>query len=195
VKSYLTASGNEAGIQGTSSGGMDTLQQFLVVEYADITPVAEFSGVPTSGDAPLTVQFSDTSANSPSSWLWDFGDGDSTNATVQNPVHTYAAAGNYTVNLTVTNSAGSDSEEKTEYITVEAGVIALPGQSLPPTDPDSDGLYEDLNANGRKDFNDVYLFYRNMAWIEANEPLAAFDYNSNSRIDFNDVYLLYREIV
>lgn len=81
-------------------------------------PVADFTADVTNGTAPLTVAFADASANRPTSWSWDFGDGDPANATVRNPVHTYAAPGTYTVNLTVSNSAGSDSEEKTGYITV-----------------------------------------------------------------------------
>ncbi|MCB1182813.1 S8 family serine peptidase [bacterium] len=79
-------------------------------------PVAAFSGSPTSGDYPLVVAFSDQSANAPTSWAWTFGDGGT--ATVQNPDHTYAAAGVYTVSLTVTNAYGADTEIKTGYITV-----------------------------------------------------------------------------
>jgi hypothetical protein len=81
-------------------------------------PVAQFTGTPTSGYSSLTVKFTDQSTNSPTSWSWDFGDGDSTNSTVQNPVHTYNSAGIYTVELTATNADGSDAEEKEDYITV-----------------------------------------------------------------------------
>ena len=55
----------------------------------------------------LTVVFTDTSVPRPTSWLWQFGDGSQN--TSQNPVHTYAAAGQYAVTLTVTNSLGSTS--------------------------------------------------------------------------------------
>ncbi|MDH7511307.1 MAG: PKD domain-containing protein, partial [Methanolinea sp.] len=48
---------------------------------------------------------------------WNFGDG-SANATTQNPTHTYSAAGNYTVTLTVSNSYGSSTIRKTNYISV-----------------------------------------------------------------------------
>ena len=51
------------------------------------------------------------------------------------------------------------------------GVLPLPGFTNPPTDPDRDGLYEDLNANNRKDFNDVVLMFNQMQWIAANEPV------------------------
>ncbi len=81
-------------------------------------PVADFSGTPTSGGAPLTVNFTDLSTNSPNSWSWDFGD--TGTATTQNPGHTYTASGTYTVSLTVSNANGSDTETKTGYITVLA---------------------------------------------------------------------------
>jgi carboxypeptidase T len=73
-------------------------------------------------------------------------------------------------------------------------VTPLIGFSNPPTDPDSDGLYEDLNANNRKDFNDIVLMFNQMQWIAANEPISAFDFNGNGRIDFNDIVKLFGEI-
>lgn len=54
----------------------------------------------------LTYTFTDTSAGSPTSWLWNFGDGNTD--TIQNPVHTYAANGTYTVSLTVSNGLCTD---------------------------------------------------------------------------------------
>ncbi len=92
---------------------------YMVIETAGtqpLPPVAAFSGSPTSGFAPLNVSFSDQSNNAPTSWDWDFGDGGS--STLQNPSHSYAAVGSYTVTLTVTNAYGSDSDVKTNYITV-----------------------------------------------------------------------------
>jgi len=81
-----------------------------------VAPVAAFTGTPTTGDYPLAVAFTDQSTGSPTSWSWTFGDGGTSAA--QNPSHTYTAAGSYTVILTATNAAGSDSETKTGYITV-----------------------------------------------------------------------------
>ncbi len=79
-----------------------------------IIPVADFSANVTSGYAPLSVLFTDKSQNA-TSRNWDFGDG--ANSTEQNPVHTYSAAGTYTVNLTATNENGT-SQAKTATITV-----------------------------------------------------------------------------
>ena len=80
--------------------------------------VAAFSASPTTGTAPLAVQFTDASTGAPTTWAWTFDDG--ATSTAQSPSHTYAAAGTYTVVLTVTNAGGSDAETKAGYITVTA---------------------------------------------------------------------------
>ena len=79
-------------------------------------PVANFSGTPTSGNKPLTVQFTDGSSGSITSRSWTFGDGGTSSA--QNPSHQYTSTGTYTVSLTVTGPGGTDTETKTGYITV-----------------------------------------------------------------------------
>ena len=79
-------------------------------------PDIAFSGTPTSGYAPLIVNFSDQSTNNPTSWNWDFGDG--TESTEQNPIKTYDLPGTYTVSLTVGNKFGSETHRKSDYIIV-----------------------------------------------------------------------------
>ncbi len=83
-------------------------------------PLADFTATPTSGQVPLTVQFTDQSIDIDGtvvSWSWDFGD--STTSTDQNPSHTYETYGIYTVSLTVTdNNGNTSSETKEDYITV-----------------------------------------------------------------------------
>lgn len=122
ITSYLTADNNTVMMRSEYEGlGIEAYLAILKVEYkseASASPVAGFTASPTTGAYPLTVKFTDTSTGVPSSWLWDFGDGDSTNATVQNPVHTYASAGTYAVNLTAGNSYGNDSTSRTDYISV-----------------------------------------------------------------------------
>ncbi|MCP3915698.1 MAG: PKD domain-containing protein [bacterium] len=87
------------------------------VHYINTAPVAEFAATPLQGPAPLEVQFSDQSAGSPTSWLWVFGDGNS--SVLQNPLHEYTAPGTYTVSLTAACPGGSDIETKNTYITVD----------------------------------------------------------------------------
>jgi PKD repeat protein len=117
-----------------------------------------------------------------------FGDG--TNSIEKNTTNTYSSAGNFTVNLTVSNINGTDS--KLSKINVSAPVLPVfPGCTKTPVDPNNDGLYEDINGNERLDFSDVVTYYNNIAWITQNGPVAYFDYNKNVRIDFNDVVKLY----
>jgi PKD repeat protein len=86
------------------------------------SPAADFTADPQSGDAPLSVQFSDASTDGVTSWEWDF-DGDTVvDSTAQNPTHTYSDAGTYSVSLKVTGAGGSDTEAKADYITVTAPV-------------------------------------------------------------------------
>ncbi|HQL71495.1 MAG TPA: PKD domain-containing protein, partial [Bacteroidales bacterium] len=58
----------------------------------------------------------DISYGYPDYWLWDFGDG--TTSTDANPTHVYTTSGSFTVSLTATNSYASDTETKTNFITV-----------------------------------------------------------------------------
>jgi PKD repeat protein len=102
--------------------GSDTetkTRYIIVTEQAQLPPVAGFSASPTSGNAPLTVNFTDSSTENPTSWSWDFGDGAGT-STDQNPSYTYNTSGVYTVTLTATNAYGSDEEIKEDYINVNA---------------------------------------------------------------------------
>ena len=75
-------------------------------EYGNGGPQADFAASLASGEAPLTVEFTDLSTHSPTSWSWRFGD-DGT-STAQHPSHTYTSEGTYTVSLTVSNAGGSD---------------------------------------------------------------------------------------
>lgn len=110
----------------------DSPNEFDYSEYFEISgppPEASFNASPTSGNAPLTVSFTDQSTGSPVDWSWDFGDGGSSSNT--NPSHTYYSAGKYSATLTVSNTSGST--EHSVYITVneppplpEASFVASP---------------------------------------------------------------------
>lgn len=76
-----------------------------------VAPVAQFNYSDQGGG---TVGFTDQSTNRPTSWLWDFDDGNTSNE--QNPTHTFDAAGSYNVCLTVENSAGRNTSCQTVEI-------------------------------------------------------------------------------
>jgi PKD repeat protein len=95
-----------------------TKSSYINVGALPKAPTAAFSASSTSGNAPLRVQFTDTSTGTPTSWNWSFGDG--TSSTIKSPTHTYSTAGNYTAVLTVSNAAGSNTATKSTYIKVAA---------------------------------------------------------------------------
>jgi PKD repeat protein len=73
------------------------------------------------------ISFTDLTTNGPISWSWDFGDGDT--STLQNPTHTYATTGFFTVELTAFNAHGSATETKFAYIQV----LSTNGGPVPPS--------------------------------------------------------------
>ena len=114
---------------GNQLGGDSlTFTDFVLVDV--IPPVADFAADPSSGLSPLAVQFQDLSSGGiPDTWLWDFGDGTSSN--LAQPAHVYATSGYYSVSLTVTNAYGSSSLTKSNYIVTDfippiANFSALP---------------------------------------------------------------------
>jgi PKD repeat protein len=176
----------------TDAGGLAGLDS-LNVTVRDPPPVASFEANETAGAAPLTVGFTDTSTGAVYSRSWEFGDG--ATSTERNPVHTFTAAGTYTVSLLVSNFETTDRHDLNLTVTgTSAPLATLPGGAGLPADLDGDGLYEDVNGNGRADFADVVLFFNQMSWIAANEPVSAFDYNGNGRIDFADAVQLFDKL-
>jgi PKD repeat protein len=99
-------------------GGTD--EASATVDISDTSPTADFTGSPTSGSAPLTVNFTDNSTgyDRPLTYVWDFDNDGTTDSTEQNPSYSYNE-GTFTVRLTVTDSDGSpDTLTMTDYITV-----------------------------------------------------------------------------
>jgi len=119
---YTTPGTYTVSLTVTNYGGNGTLTQSNYIRVVPPSPVASFISDVTSGSAPLMVDFTDTSTNSPIAWAWTFGDGGT--STAQNPSYTYTAPGTYTVSLLATNTAGSNSITKSNYITVSAAKAA-----------------------------------------------------------------------
>jgi PKD repeat protein len=123
-------------VQLTVSDGESTDSE-IKLDYITVTepaPTALFSAAPIN-TCDGVVQFSDESTGA-SSWLWDFGDGDTSD--IQNPEYVYSENGIYTVSLTVTNTGGTDTYTLTDYITVEipdasitpVGLLCLDSQAI-----------------------------------------------------------------
>jgi len=96
----------------TNDLGEDTV---VKTDFVTVIAVfARFSASTLIGTVPVTVNFTDQSEGVIESWLWDFGDGET--SFEQNPVHTYEVPGAYHVTLTVTNPHGSDTSDPGECI-------------------------------------------------------------------------------
>lgn len=115
VHTYATPGVYKANLTVANEVSSDSMLQTITVIQA--TPLsADFTSNCTEGHRPLSIAFTDASTGLPESWSWDFGDGNT--STTQNPVHEYSKDGVYSVKLTVVNSKGSNSTQKTNYITV-----------------------------------------------------------------------------
>jgi len=79
-------------------------------------PTANFSASPTNVCAFTPTQFTDLSTGNPDEWLWDFGDGTTSN--LRNPSHSYQTTGAFTVTLTAFNNRCRNSITRTTYINV-----------------------------------------------------------------------------
>ncbi len=156
---------------------------------------ASFLANRTSGPAPLGVAFTDTSYGSPTSWRWDFGDG--TTSTDRHTVHVYESPGTYSVTLTAGKADFEHTTTAIDGIAATApppAIGGIPGATSPPTDTDGDGILDDLNGNGRRDFADVVLYFNQMSWLAAYAPVSQIDCNGNGRVDFADVVWLFNRL-
>jgi len=141
----------QVALQAYNAGGYNSTRKSGYITVIGDAPVADFTAVPFAGPAPMTVQFTDTSTNSPTSWSWDFGDGNT--SVLQNPTNLYSAIGNYTVTLTAINTGGSNITTRTNYIRVYAAptgtVPALEWQkSLGGSDEDDAGWIAETPDGG-----------------------------------------------
>ena len=77
---------------------------------------AEFSADTSSSCTGSAISFVDSNMACKSSWLWDFGDGNTD--TSESPLHVYSDTGKYTVSLIVSNDCGSDTVTKPDYFNI-----------------------------------------------------------------------------
>jgi PKD repeat protein len=107
VHVYKAAGQYTVTLTATNENGSNAVSDIVTIT-APAAPVANFTF--TTAKDSLQVNFIDASTGAPTSWSWKFGDGKT--STSQNPVHTYEAAGTYTVTLTVSNANGTSNTAK-----------------------------------------------------------------------------------
>ncbi len=107
-------------VQSLCPGGASSpySSSYIFATLSNLPPVAGFTASDTVISEGQSVTFTDTSGNIPVSWSWSFPGGTPSTGTSQNPTVAYHTAGVYDVTLIATNANGSDTETKTDYITV-----------------------------------------------------------------------------
>ncbi|MCP4634535.1 MAG: S8 family serine peptidase, partial [candidate division Zixibacteria bacterium] len=134
TKSEITALilDNAVNIDALNAGYEGYLGAGLINAYSSMAglPIAAFDAGPELlGPAPLEVDFTDLSPNTPSSWNWDFGDGGTSD--VQNPTYTFNNNGLYSVALTVNEPKGAVTEVLKKLVMVTADTIKIDSIRVP----------------------------------------------------------------
>jgi len=114
--SFETTGGHTVSLQVTNDSGTDTK---TVTDYINVNPVvADFTSDETVIFENSSINYTDTSTGAPTDWLWTFPGGTPSTSTLQNPTIAYDTPGTYTVTLEASNAGSTDTEIKTNYITV-----------------------------------------------------------------------------
>lgn len=116
------------------SGCSDTIMQTITVA---VLPVADFTPASGSFNSGTDIQFTDISTDA-TSWIWYFGDNDSSD--VQNPTHVYNDNGTFTVTLIITSSGGCK-DTAVHTLDIQGGVVAVPSAFTPNGDGFNDILF------------------------------------------------------
>ena len=99
----------------------------------------------------------------------------------------------------VINATIDDDSGRPVAVVIRPGVIYVSGCPRPvagvvPRDLDGDGLYEDLNGNGRLDYDDVVRLFRYFDDQAIRECWQLYDFNRNGRLDYDDIVALFRKV-
>lgn len=128
----------------------------VIIVNISSAPVANFT-VDSPNTCSGTVIFTDQSSNTPTSWLWDFGDGITSN--LKNPQHTYINNGTYTVSLTATNPMGNNTKTKTNYITKSNSFCPVGKEEFAIRDLEL-RIYPNPNGGKFKIHNSKFIIYK-----------------------------------
>ncbi|MFN0082856.1 MAG: PKD domain-containing protein [Ferruginibacter sp.] len=104
----------------TTAGGCTDTVKVLGGVKAAVKPIANFNATPADVCAKLDVQFNDLSVGTVTTWLWDFGDGNT--STTANPTHAYEDTGFFTIRLIVYNNGCADTLIIPDYIHIKPPV-------------------------------------------------------------------------
>jgi PKD repeat protein len=113
VYTYGAAGNYTVKLTVTNECGTATRTLFVIT-----APTADFIANPTTGCAPLSVQYTSQASANATAYIWQFQGGTPSTSTQPNPIILYPTAGTYGVTLTASNVSGSSSMVKTSFIKV-----------------------------------------------------------------------------
>jgi len=119
---YEDAATYTARLTAIGPGGQSSVTSEIIVQQPPDAPIAAFSPSTTSGDAPLTVTFTNSSTGDATEFLWDFNNDGQPDSTDQNPSITFNDPGTFIVKLTANGAGGSTSAESTITVTAPLAV-------------------------------------------------------------------------
>ncbi len=204
VYTYTEPGTYRARLRVNNANGTDLTDREIIVQGAsseEVLPVASFTANPLSGNAPLTVQFTDRSQNAISR-SWDFNNDGNPDSNEVSPVYTYTASGTYRASLSVSNANGTHStyrgiivqEASSEEVLPVASFTANPLSGNAPltvqfTDRSQNAISRswDFNNDGNPDSNEVSPVYTYTASGTYRASLSV----SNA----NGTHSTYREII
>lgn len=184
------------------SSEFEVKTNYITVGPSDAPPTAAFTANYTSGGPEMEVCFFDQSTHDPESWIWDFGDGGT--STERSPCYIYYSTGNFTVSLTVTNSYGSDTETKVNYITVteegdnpDSDIIFNPDLTYGTVNDIDDNTYKTIQIGTQTwmaenirttKYNDGTPIPHAIDCSEWGEENPAFCWYNNDQTEYGDTY-------
>lgn len=136
--------------QGITAGLSIIPDQDQVLDFTFDAPQIAFTADKEICEAGIAVQFTDQSTNSPDSWEWDFGDGNT--STAQNPSHVYESEGVFTVVLKASNIFGENTLTKTDMVDIGLAPIANFDSDSTLIQPGGTVKLNDLSENSPTDW-------------------------------------------
>ncbi|MBL4654899.1 MAG: PKD domain-containing protein, partial [Bacteroidia bacterium] len=195
VGSDYSANGNFAPCDSVEYGQFEDYG--IIIQANTSPPIAEFSSDDTI-NCNGYVQFTDQSLNVPTSWFWDFGDGNTD--TVKNPLHIYTTAGTYSVKLRVSSAFGTDSITKNNYVDITSTSGAGTVNCQPNTSSNCCGIgiynvaFNSINnttgdgSEGYQDYTctDTTTIKVNKKYLLSVQTNDTYEENVRAWIDFNN---------
>ena len=120
---FAMVGSHSVSLTATNAGGTNSVTKTVTVAAASVGPVPDFTWSPASPVEGQAVRFTDRSTGSPTSWSWNFGDGGT--STSRDPEHSFLAGGEYSVELTATNTSGSNAVTRTVSVSAPTRPMTL----------------------------------------------------------------------